>query len=217
MKDLVKGFLSDAEKARIVESVNRAEKQTIGEIVPMIVSSSGHYPLSGVLGGLALSVPLALLAAYFVAPLARFPMRDMWVFLGIEILLFTLCYLLAAHVPWIKRHFIPAAEMADQVRTAAIAGFYLNGLYRTKHETGVLVYISIFERRVWVLGDRGINEKVGEDAWAGIVDMITAGIRDRRPAEAICGAVDRAGEILRKHFPITPDDTDELPNLIQGK
>ena len=217
MKDLVKGFLSDAEKARIVESVNRAEKQTAGEIVPMIVSSSGHYPLSGVFGGLALSVPLALLAAYFVAPLVRFQMSDMWVFLLIEALLFALCYLMAAHVSWIKRHFIPAAEMADQVRTAAIAGFYLNGLYRTKHETGVLIYVSIFERRVWVLGDRGINEKVGEDAWAGLVEMITGGIRNHNQADALCAAVDRAGEILRKHFPITPDDTDELPNLIEGK
>lgn len=217
MKDLVKKFLSDAERAKIVASVNRAEKQSIGEIVPMIVSSSGGYPLSGVIGGLALSVPLALLGAYFAAPLARFTMSDMWVFLGIETLLFALGYLLVNNVPWLKRLFTPEGEMAEQVRTAAIAGFYLNGLYRTKHETGVLIYISIFERTVWVLGDRGINEKVGREMWSGLVDMITDGIKNRRQAEAICGAVDRAGEILRKHFPITPDDTDELPNLIEGK
>jgi putative membrane protein len=217
MKDLVKNFLSDTERAMIIESVNRAEKQTIGEIVPMIVSSSGSYPLSAVIGGLALSVPLALLGAYFAAPFVRFTMSDLWVFLGIEVVLYTLGHLLVARVPWLNRLFIPAAEMADHVRTTAIAGFYLNGLYRTKHETGVLIYISIFEKRVWVLGDRGINEKVGEDAWAGLVDMIIDGIKNNRQGKAICGAVDRAGEILREHFPITPDDTDELPNLIEKK
>ncbi len=217
MKDLVTKFLSDPDRAKIKESVKKVERTTAGEIVPMVVSTSGSYPLSGVIGGLALSVPLALLGDFFIGPMVADFVRDIWVFLGLETVLFMLSYLLVNNVDRLKRLFIPDGEMLEQVRTAAIASFYREGLYRTKQETGVLIYVSIFEHMVWVLGDRGIHEKVGQGAWNGIVAMIIEGIKKGRQGEAICAAVDRAGEIMTEHFPVTPGDTDELPNLITGK
>ena len=77
--------------------------------------------------------------------------------------------------------------------------------------------ISVFERRVWVLADRGINAKVAEGQWDEVVKMITDGIKQKRLADAICEAVEKIGALLRLHFPIKPDDTDELKNLIIGK
>jgi putative membrane protein len=217
MKDLVKKFISENEKARIVESVKKAEKTTTGEIVPMIVSSSGEYPLSCVIGALAVSIPLSMVGAYFAGPLFHMGMRDMWVFLGLETALFIVSYLLVKNVLWLRRIFTSRSEVEEEVRRSAIANFYLNGLYRTRDETGVLIFISIFERTVWVLGDRGINEKVGTEAWNELVSIITEGIRNRKQSDAICRAVERAGEILSAHFPIKPDDTDELPDLITGR
>ena len=217
MKDLVKKFLSGPESEKIAESVKKVEKTTAGEIVPMVVSSSGNYPLSGLIGGLAISIPIALLGDYFLGPLVFPFLRDIWVFLGMETVLFIIAYLLVGNVLWLKRIFIPDGEMLDQVRTAAVASFYHEGLYRTKDETGVLIYVSIFERMVWVLGDRGINGKVGAGAWDGLVATIVEGIRNKKQGEAICAAVESAGVILREHFPIKPGDKDELPNLITGK
>ena len=217
MKDLVQKFLSDSDREKIAESVKKVEKTTAGEIVPMVVSSSGSYPLSGVIGGLALSVPLALAGDFFIGPMIVAFVRDIWVFLGLETVLFVLAYLLVERVLRLKRLFIPEGEMLEQVRTAAIASFYREGLYRTKQETGVLIYVSIFEHMVWVLGDRGIHEKVGQDAWSGLVATIVDGIKKGKQGEAICEAVERTGAILREHFPVAPDDTDELPNLIAGK
>ena len=217
MKDLVKKFLSDTDRVKITESVQKVEKTTAGEIVPMVVSSSGSYPLSGVIGGLAISVPLALLGDFLIGPKVAAFVRDIWVFLGLETVLFLIAYLLVDRVLWLKRIFVPEGEMLDQVRTSAIASFYQEGLYRTKLETGVLIYVSIFERMVWVLGDRGINEKVGQGEWDGLVAIIIDGIRNNRQGEALCAAVERAGGILKEHFPVRPGDTDELPNLITGK
>ena len=81
----------------------------------------------------------------------------------------------------------------------------------------MLVLISVFERKVWMLADRGSNAKVAEGQWEDIVDMITDGIRQQRPADAICAAVEKIGALLEAHFPIQPDDTDELKNLIIEK
>ncbi len=217
MKNLVNRFLSEDDRARITEAVQKAEKSTSGEIVPMVVSSSDRYPLSGVIGALGLSMPLALPGAWLLGPLMGMGRHDMWVFLGIESALFLAAYLLVDNVMWLRRLFISEQEMRDEVRTAALARFYEKGLHRTKDETGVLIYISVFEHKVWVLGDRGIHEKVGGDAWTEIVSMITDGIRNKRQGDAICRAVERAGEILKTHFPVKPGDRDELPNLIEGK
>ena len=81
----------------------------------------------------------------------------------------------------------------------------------------MLVLISVFERRVWVLADRGINAKVKEGQWDEIVKMITDGIRQKRAADAICAAVEKIEALLAAHFPVKPDDTDELQNVIVEK
>ena len=44
--------------------------------------------------------------------------------------------------------------------------------------------------------------------------IIIDGIKQKRQAEAICKAVEKTGDLLKEHFPIKPDDTDELDNLI---
>ena len=62
--------------------------------------------------------------------------------------------------------------------------------------------------------DYGINAKLDQDTWAGIVQIITEGIRRKRPADAICEAVAQVGRMLETHFPIRPDDQDELRNVI---
>ena len=100
---------------------------------------------------------------------------------------------------------------------AATTQFFNQGLYRTRDETGVLVLISVFERKVWVLADRGINTKVETGQWDDIVKMIVDGIKQNRQTDAICEAVEKIADLLKTHFPIKPDDTDELKNLIIEK
>ena len=60
-----------------------------------------------------------------------------------------------------------------------------------------------------MLADRGINTKVKEGEWNGIVSMITEGIKNKNQAEAICKAIGEAGRILKEHFPRKTDDKDD--------
>ncbi|MGA6927286.1 MAG: TPM domain-containing protein, partial [Desulfosarcina sp.] len=89
-------------------------------------------------------------------------------------------------------------------------------LYRTRDATGVLLFISVFERKVWLLADKGIHQIVGQDEWDRLVDRITGGIRKGQAADAICDAVGQIATLLQTYFPVKPDDTDELENLILG-
>jgi putative membrane protein len=135
-------------------------------------------------------------------------------FLSVLAPAFLLGHWVVKHIPWLKRIFISNREMAEEVEEAAITNFFNRGLYRTKDGTGILIFISVFERKVWVLADAGIDAKVASDHWQSVVAGITKGIRNKQAAAAICLAVDTIGRTLAKHFPVAPDDIDELENVI---
>jgi putative membrane protein len=217
MKDLAKNFLSDVERTRVETAVKEAEKLTAGEIVVMIISASYQYPLAMVIGAAAFALPLALIFTPLAGAWLWIGGQNMWLFLGFLTVFFILFHEIIKRIAWLKRFFISRKEIDDEVEEAAITNFFDQGLYRTRDQTGVLVLISVFERRVWVLADRGINANVSESQWDDIVKMITDGIKQKRPADAICEAVEKIGELLKTHFPIKPDDTDELKNLIIEK
>jgi putative membrane protein len=214
MKNLAKNFLSESDRQKIDVAVKAAEGQTSGEIVPMVISAAYHYPMADVIGAAAFSIPLAIVLTHLLGHWLWIGDRSLWLFLGLAAVLFILFHALVGRIPALKRCFISQHEMNEEVQEAAVTRFFGQGLYRTRDETGVLILISVFERKVWMLADRGINAKVKEGQWEEIVAMITDGVRQNRPAEAICRAVEKVGEILAVHFPVKTDDTNELRNII---
>ena len=214
MKDLAKQFLSDADRATIAAAVEAAEKKTSGEIVPMVVSTSYDYPMSDLIGGASLALPATFLLTPLVGGWLWIGTWNLWVFLGLFSLLFLAGQALVRRSLILKRFFISNRELDAEVEEAAVTSFFKKGLYRTRAETGILIFISVFEHRVWVLADRGINRKVAPGQWDEIVALIVQGIKQKRGAEAICEAVEKVGTLLADHFPVQEDDRDELTNLI---
>lgn len=214
MKNLTDSFLTESDRERIREAVKEAETKTSGEIVPMVVSSSYHYPVSDILGAAAVSFPLSVVLTYMICSMLWMGDQNMWLFIGLFSVFFLLSHVLIKQIPSLKRLFVSKREIEEEVEEAAVTAFFREGLYRTRDETGILLFISVFERKVWVLADRGIDTKVGHDAWVDIVSHIIEGIRKKRQADAICEAVAMVGDLLSRHFPIKDDDTNELKNLI---
>ena len=216
MKTVAEKFLNQEEQERIREAVRAAEQKTSGEIVPMIVPASYHYPMADVLGGAALALPVSIALTYFLGGLLWVGSSNMWVFMGVFGAAFVAFHRVVQRVWPLKRIFISDREIDEEVQEAALTGFFKEELYRTRDATGILIFISIFERRVWVLADRGINAKVDKGQWDGIVAHIVSGIKSGKQADAICDAVSEVGGILAKHFPVRDDDVDELGNLIMS-
>lgn len=214
MKDLTRRILSEADRDAIAAAVAAAEKKTAGEIVPLVVSASYHYPMADVIGGVTLALPAALLLTPLLGGWFWIGTWNLWVFLGIFSLLFPSALLIVRHALPLKRLFISQREIDAEVEEAAFTRFFQKGVHRTREETGILIFISLFEHRVWVLADRGINRKVAQDQWDHIVARIVGGIRQKRAGDAICAAVAEVGDLLAAHFPIRADDRDELANLI---
>jgi putative membrane protein len=214
MKDRMRRFLSQADRHKIESRVREAESHTRGEIVVMVVPESCHYPMAALLGGTVFSLPAAIALTQVSGRLFWVGPDDLWVFLTALIPLFVVFHEAVKRIPALKRCFVRAKEMEEEVREAAYVQFFRKGLYRTHEETGVLIYVSVFEHGVWVLGDRGVNAAIPEAHWNAVVAGIVQAIKEGRPADGICRAVEEVGRILREKFPGSPDDRDELENLM---
>ncbi|WP_147819592.1 TPM domain-containing protein [Salidesulfovibrio onnuriiensis] len=201
-------FLTAEEQRKIIECVKDVETRTSGEIVPVIASESYHYPSAVAFGSLLLGVAAAVAACMYLGS------EDMWMFLAIFLGAYCVFQIVLRYASILKKPFVSRRQMAEEVDEAAITNFYLNGLHHTRDQTGIIIYVSVYERMVQVLADKGINDKVDPQVWNEVVRIVTKGIRTGAPADGICQAIARCGELITEHFPIKADDTDELPNLI---
>lgn len=100
------------------------------------------------------------------------------------------------------------------LKELAVKEFYELGMDKTRDRTGILIFILLEDRQFYILADEEINEKVSPETW----DEICAGMQKLfvkgNFCKGIINGVEQVGEILAKHFPIKPDDTNELPNRI---
>jgi uncharacterized membrane protein len=88
------------------------------------------------------------------------------------------------------------------------------GMHRTAARHGVLVYVSIEDHKLAILGDRGIHERVGQAYWDGLVASVLSHFRGQRFRDGLVHAVGEVGAVLRQHFPRRPDDVNELPDRV---
>lgn len=216
MKNLAEQFLSSTDRQQIEQAVAAVEKQTSGEVVCMVVSSSYHYPTASIIATTVITLPLALISAHFLGGWMWIGTQNMWLFMGVFAILFALLFWLLKLFPSLQRLFVSQREMDEEVEEAAISAFFKNGLYRTRDANGVLLFFSVFEHKVWLLADKGIHEKVSPGEWDQLIDRVTQGIVKGRHVDAICRAVGDIGDLLTAHFPVKADDTNELKNLIVG-
>ncbi|PLY03408.1 MAG: hypothetical protein C0622_04465 [Desulfuromonas sp.] len=204
-------FFSKEEQDKIEAAVKAAEAMTSGEIVPMVVEDSYSYPRAELIGAGTLALGVGLLASWAVGG------ESIWWFLPFYLVAFFFFQLLIRHSPNLKRKLINPREINEEVYEKALVSFVEQGLHETRDKTGILILISLFEHRVQVLADSGINAKVPEHSWEEIVAIITAGLKSGDACNAVCHAVTRCGLLLTEHFPRKDDDSDELPNLIIEK
>ncbi len=92
--------------------------------------------------------------------------------------------------------------------------FYKLGIDKTRDKTGIIIFMLLEARQFHILADEGINKKVPENTWDSIKDEIQEHFIEGRFSEGIIHGVDRVGKILSEHFPIKPDDTNEISNRV---
>ena len=211
-------FTEDDKKA-IALAVATAEDRTSGEIIPVVATSSGGYERAeGVVGLIAGLIALSVSWLVFqdVSQPAGSWGNDATIAFGlIPILVITAAgfvagSLLSRRLALLREPFVSRKDMTQQVERSAADAYQRFRVSRTAESTGIVLYISVNERMVSVVGDGAITEKLAKEDWEDVRDLILDGLKARRPVEGLCAAIARSGDILAQHFPLKPGDVNEL-------
>lgn len=201
-------FDSDAAR-RISDAVADLERRSAAELVVEIRSRSGSY-------GHADARFAALLALVSLAVLVFMPLTVPPITVLLDPVAFYLLGIgIARWVPPIRRLFTTRKEREQAVRTHAAALFHDRGIANTSNETGVLLYVSLLERRMEVLADRGLLRKVNANEWNAALASLHA--NRAIDVDAVIAAVRALGAILERDLPPGEGDADELSNLPEMK
>jgi len=199
-------FFTAEEKERLKAATHEVESRTIGEIVVMVVDHSDLYIEAEVLGSVLLGSLLSLILTVL------FFHSSIWSYIPLSFIFFFPCWFLFIKAETLKRIFIGIRRKEEAVTLRAERAFFERGLYKTKKNTGVLFFLSLLEKKVWVLADKGIYEKMDQETLNRFADEVSRGIKEGRACDALSQAIQEVGGYLSKHFPITPEDTNELPD-----
>lgn len=103
--------------------------------------------------------------------------------------------------------FTPVKKMAEKE-------FLRLGLGKTRDKTGILIYILLEEKQFFILADSAINNLVAENTWDSIKDEMQLSFRRGMFSKGVINGVEQVGKILSAHFPVKPDDTNEIPDKV---
>ena len=109
---------------------------------------------------------------------------------------------------------LPFGELLRSVtsRERAVDWFGRLRVWDTEHNTGVLIYLLLADRRVEIVADRAIHGKVGTTAWEAICgEMQQEFARGQFERGAVLG-VRAISDLLAAHFPPSGDKRNELPD-----
>lgn len=204
---------------RIRDAVGRAEERTAGEIVPVVVPRSADYEMA-VWRGAGASVLLVLLAVLLT--LRFYDGWGLgWLFAPWGVALSVLTAgtagaVFARYVYPLQRLLAGSDHLDETVHRRAMQAFVEEEVFDTRGRTGILLFVSLREHRIEVLGDSGINQRVDPDDWVEVVARIRRGIQNDNLTEGLVEAVEMCGRLLeQKGVDQRPDDKNELTDTVR--
>jgi putative membrane protein len=199
-------MISQSDKKRVSDAIRDAESRTAGEIFCVIARHSSDYRL----------VPIAWAAA--IALFVPLPLIKLTSWSAEAVYLSQLiCFLVAALAlshPKLRFHMVPRQAKHDRAHAEAMRQFFVQGLDKTEHRTGVLIFASTAERYAEIIADAGINEKVSPQVWDDAVNALVSAIRAGRPVDGFLAAIEQCGSVLATHFPPGALKRDDLPDKL---
>jgi putative membrane protein len=215
-------FTSEQRKA-IESAVAEAENMTSAEIVPVVAAASGRYDRPEDIVGLFLGVVLMGIA-WGVLPGNAPTLTGSWESIAVPyhlpalILAMVLGYAVGAYiasrVEWLRMLFTPSNQMRDEVNARARQVFFDDRVHHTAGATGVLFFVSLYERTAVILADATITERLGQTTLDEICADLVRGIKDGDIATALRDSILKAGGKLRAVLPRESDDINELADTL---
>jgi putative membrane protein len=218
--------MSGEERALVTAAVAEAELRSAGEIVTIVSDRSDSYHdvmlHYAVLLMLFVPVSLALVpqsiidwvASLLLGWNATLTRPIVMLFLFVKLIgAFLLVRILLSWMP-LRMALTPGSTKTRRVRRRAVQLFKVTTQARTTGRTGILLYLSLLERRAEIVADEAIHSKVEPEVWGDAMAALVAGLKQGKAGQGMADAVRCIGDVLAKHLPRSNEDVNELPDRI---
>jgi putative membrane protein len=218
--------LSEADHDKVSAAIAAAEANSNGEIVAVATPLSDAYhdvalhwalvPMFAVLAWAAIR-PTALAWWYDLLtpgwgtePTLGQLLTLLMIFAALK---FTVALMILKWMP-LRLALTPSATKARRVRRRAVTVFRAAAERRTVDRTGILIYLSMGERRAEIVADEAILKVTDAHTWGEAMAALLVEVRAGRPGDGIVAAIERVGAVLAEHFPRSAGDVNEIPDKL---
>ena len=217
--------LSEEDHAKVSAAIAAAEAHSDGEIIAIATDQSDAYHDVGL--HYAVLVLFLVLAFFAIWPhqlelwwarlmgwTAEPSMRQLLtLLLGFALLKFLAVLFILKWRP-LRLLLTPGSTKTRRVRRRAVMLFKTGAERRTVGRTGILIYLSMGERRAEIVGDEAITAVTTPETWGEAMTALIAEVKAGRPGDGIVAAVGLIGAVLAEHFPKSSEDSNEIPDKL---
>ena len=204
---MVKSLLSEADAREVEAAVVRVEGQSAAELVIAVVPRSADYWQ----GRVILAAAWALAAGFAFLHFA--PWREPALALLLQVVVGLFSFGLSGATA-LRRLLVPAQAAGQAVQARAFQLFSERGLHGTRGRTALLIFVSELERRVVLLGDHAIHERLGQTGWDEYVQLLVSHIRRGDAKRGLLEVIARLEPQLAAVAPRDQDDVNELSDAV---
>jgi len=218
--------LSEADFELVAKAVTAAEANTAGEIVTVVADRSDGYTDVALLWAVAIAfTAIAFLTTwpdFYLGLVDRLlgkwnaewtPRGIFGLALFVGILKFAGMWLIQLWPP-LKYFLIPGPIKSHRANARAVEIFKVGADRRTTGRTGILIYLSMRERRAEIVADEAITSRVSPEVWGEAMAAMLVELKHGRCGAGMAAAVERVGKVLAEHLPRQADDVNELPDRL---
>jgi len=210
----MKQLLSDDERNRLDQLITETERQTGTQIVLAAVKRSDSYaeiPWKA----FALTASVAGMAVIVVSLLLNYWISQTDVLIAIAATIFTgaLFALITVYVPAVARMFLSSHRAEEETRQYARSLFLEKELFATQKRMGIMLFVSLFERKVVLVPDKGINNRLTQEDMQHIIASMILCLRNSELCNAFEEGLAQLSKTLKADVPPEKYEN-ELPNNI---
>ncbi|MEO5668142.1 MAG: hypothetical protein ABIR96_08785 [Bdellovibrionota bacterium] len=184
------------------------EKISSIEFVPVVAKRSDSY--------FDFRVQLALVAA-LCAALGDAAYSSRWIEAALVASLAFAAIFALVSIPQILKLVLPAALAREAVIDRADSTFLHEEVFATRARTGVLIFVSLFEKEVFVIGDKGLLPFVKDDYWHTLGRTLAHDFKSKNPGLSFIRALEQLIKDVAPHFPAGADNPNELSDELRRR
>ena len=211
---IMKRILTDKESNSLEKRIAEVEKNTGAQIVLAVVGRSDSYAeIPWKVFALAVSMTGLFIYAFNLLWPGRCSSATVLVSIVFILIIGITAALFSVYFPWFARFFLASHRAETEVRQYAESFFLTNELFSTSYRTGILLLISLFERKVILLPDKGIGGKLSHAEMQKVIEEMKPFLASRQVYHALENGLDVLGKLLVDKN-LKESGRNELPDMI---